>query len=52
MAFEPPAPDARKLLQIWMTWERGEETPGRVLADMKTAGLRQLLELAVEAASE
>ena len=25
MAFEPPAPDAAKLLSIWMTWERGEE---------------------------
>jgi hypothetical protein len=52
MSFEPPAPDAAKLLATWMTWETGEETPGRVLADLKIAGLRQLLEYAVEAALE
>jgi hypothetical protein len=52
MAFEPPAPDAAKLLSIWMTWERGEETPGRVLADLKTAGMPQLLQFAVEAAAD
>ena len=49
MPFEPPAPDAAKLLSIWMSWEKGEETPGRVIADLKTGGLRQLLEYAVEA---
>ena len=27
-----------------MEWERGEETPGRVMANLKTAGLRDLLE--------
>jgi hypothetical protein len=39
-----PAPDPAKLLGQWMEWERGEETPGRVMANMKTGGLRDLLE--------
>jgi hypothetical protein len=41
---ERPAPDPAKLLAQWMEWERGEETPGRVIANMKTGGLRDLLE--------
>lgn len=43
MSFEPPAPDLQKLISAWDEWERGEETPGRVLANMKTAGLPQVL---------
>lgn len=39
-----PPPDPAKLLQTWMEWEAGESTPGRVMADLKTAGLRELLE--------
>lgn len=39
----PPA-DAAKLLASWMEWERGESTPGRVMADLKTGGLREVLE--------
>ncbi|MGH9126726.1 MAG: hypothetical protein ACRDZ8_18650 [Acidimicrobiales bacterium] len=39
-----PAPDPAKLLSQWMEWERGEETPGRVMANLKTGGLRDLLE--------
>ena len=27
-----------------MEWERGEATPGRVMANLKTSGLRDLLE--------
>lgn len=27
-----------------MQWETGESTPGRVMADLKTAGLREFLE--------
>jgi len=42
--METPAPDPSKLLQFWMEWERGETTPGRVMANLKTGGLRQLLE--------
>jgi hypothetical protein len=38
------------MLAKWMEWEKGEATPGRVLADLKTAGLRDVLEhLASEA---
>ncbi|HTW06866.1 MAG TPA: hypothetical protein VME46_05125 [Acidimicrobiales bacterium] len=39
-----PSPDPAKLLQQWMEWERGEVTPGRVMANLKTGGMRQLLE--------
>ncbi len=37
-------PDPQKLLSLWMEWEKGETPPGRVLANLKTAGLRELLE--------
>lgn len=43
-SFEPPAPDLSKLLAAWEAWEKGEETPGRVLADLKHAGLPTVLE--------
>jgi hypothetical protein len=39
----PPA-DPVKLLASWMEWERGETPPGQVMANLKTAGLRELLE--------
>ena len=39
-----PPPDPAKLLEYWMEWERGDETPGRVMSNLKTHGLRQLLE--------
>lgn len=39
-----PAPEPSKLLAYWMEWEHGEQTPGRVMANLKTAGLRDLLE--------
>ncbi|MGH9139407.1 MAG: hypothetical protein ACRD0G_20540 [Acidimicrobiales bacterium] len=42
--MEMPPPDPRKLLDHWMAWEKGEVTPGRTLADLKTGGLRQVLE--------
>ncbi len=32
-----------------MEWERGELPPGRVMANLKTGGLRDLLEVLVEA---
>jgi hypothetical protein len=43
MSFETPPPDVAKLLGFWEAWERGEEAPGRVLANLKTAGLPGLL---------
>ncbi len=52
MAFIPPPADPRKLLAHWMEWERADETPGRVLANLKTGGLRDLLEGLVAAADE
>jgi hypothetical protein len=27
-----------------MEWEKGDQTPGRVIANLKTAGMRELLE--------
>ncbi len=43
MSFEQPAPDLSKIIAAWEEWENGEETPGRVLANMKTAGLDRVL---------
>ncbi|MGE3619636.1 MAG: hypothetical protein AB7L84_04150 [Acidimicrobiia bacterium] len=39
----PPA-DPAKLLASWMEWERGETSPGRAISNLKTGGLRELLE--------
>lgn len=51
--MERPPADPAKLLAAWMEWETGESTPGRVMADLKTAGLRDVLEhLASGAAAE
>ncbi len=43
-AMEIPPPDPAKLLASWMEWERGETSPGRVMSNLKTGGLRELLE--------
>lgn len=39
-----PAPDPQNLLDEWMKWERGEVEPGRLLANLKKGGLKDLLE--------
>ncbi|MEO7557228.1 MAG: hypothetical protein ABIV94_11565 [Acidimicrobiales bacterium] len=39
-----PPPDPTKLLSAWMEFERGETPPGRVLSNLKTGGLRDILE--------
>lgn len=44
MHMEKPPPNPTKLLTAWMEWERGEIPPGRTLADLKIAGMRELLE--------
>lgn len=44
MPFEQPAPDLAKIMSALEAWERGDETPGRTLANMKTAGLPAVLE--------
>jgi hypothetical protein len=49
--MELPPADPAKLLATWMEWERGESTPGRVMADLKKGGLRQLLEHLAEPAT-
>lgn len=49
MTFEKPAPDLSKLVAAWEEWEHGEESPGRVLANLKTAGLPEVLAQLVEA---
>jgi hypothetical protein len=41
---ERPPPDPAKLLADWMQWERGELPPGRVMSNLKTHGLREVLE--------
>lgn len=42
--MDRPPPDPNKLLADWMEWERGETPPGRVMSNLKTHGLRDLLE--------
>jgi len=49
--METPPPDAKKLLDHWMEWERGEVPPGRVMANLKTGGLREVLEHLTEQAA-
>jgi hypothetical protein len=46
--MDKPPPDPRKLLAYWMEWERGETPPGRVMSNLKTAGLREVLEHLVD----
>ncbi|MGI9600934.1 MAG: hypothetical protein ACR2QE_03550 [Acidimicrobiales bacterium] len=41
--MDKPIPDPTKLLSQWNEWERGETTPGRTLANLKTSGLGDLL---------
>lgn len=45
-----PPPDPAKLLSSWMEWERGETLPGRVMSNLKSGGMKELLEAAVEQA--
>ncbi|MDX2380016.1 MAG: hypothetical protein QNM02_09705 [Acidimicrobiia bacterium] len=44
MTFEQPAPDLAKIVAALESWESGEESPGRALANMKTAGLPAVLQ--------
>lgn len=51
--MDRPPTDPKKLLTYWMEWERGETLPGRTMSNLKTNGLRDLLEeLAETAAAE
>jgi len=49
--METLPPDPAKLLGYWEEWERGETTPGRVLANLKTAGMPRLLRELVDSTS-
>lgn len=49
MTFERPAPDLHKLVTAWEQFEAGGEAPGRVLANLKTAGLAEVLSQLVDA---
>ena len=42
--MQKPPPDPAKMLEAWMAWERGDNPPGRTVADLKIAGLREVLE--------
>lgn len=48
MSFERPAPDLSKLVTAWEEFELGEQQPGKVLANLKTAGLPEVLTELVE----
>jgi len=41
-------PDPVKILSIWMEWEEGEIEPGRLISNLKTAGLPVLLKQIVD----
>ncbi len=42
--MDRPPPEPAKLLEAWMEWERGETPPGRVMSNLKTGGMREVLE--------
>ena len=43
MGFTTPAPDLERIRTAWVTWERAEEQPGKTLANLKTAGLDEVI---------
>jgi len=44
--MDRPPPEPAKLLNQWDAWERGDELPGRTMANLKTGEARDLLEAA------
>ena len=46
-----PPPDPTKMLEKWMEWERGEVQPGKLVSDLKNAGLPDLLRTMVASAA-
>jgi hypothetical protein len=48
--MEIPPPDPHKLLAHWLEWEDGDIAPGRLIANLKTAGLAELLQELASAA--
>jgi len=49
--MDRPPPEPAKLLHQWDAWERGDELPGRTMANLKTGDARALLEAAGEDAA-
>ena len=49
--MDKPAPDVAKLIGFWEEWEKGETPPGKVLANLKTGGMPELLQSLLEDAS-
>lgn len=49
---ERPPPDPAKLLASWEAWESGERPPGKVMSELKTGGMRELLSQLAEAAEQ
>ena len=43
-----PKPDPQKLLDQWQEWETGDTPPGRVMSNLKTGGLPDLLKSLIE----
>jgi hypothetical protein len=41
---ERPPADPAKLLSAWTEWETGETPPGRVMSNLKTGGMRDVLD--------
>lgn len=50
--MDRPPPEPAKLLSQWDAWERGDELPGRTMANLKTGEARVLLEAAGEESTE
>ena len=46
--MDKPAPDAAKLHAYWAEWEKGETPPGKVLSNLKTGGMPELLQSLIE----
>jgi len=44
--MDRPPPEPAKLLSQWEAWERGDELPGRTMANLKTGHAKTLLEAA------
>ncbi len=49
--MDRPPPEPAKLLHQWEAWERGDELPGRTMANLKTGEARDLLEAAGDEAA-
>ena len=50
--MDRPPPEPAKLLSQWEAWERGDELPGRTMANLKTGEAKALLEAAGEESAD